>query len=168
MTRSLWSLVALVGCTLALSGCAMCEHCLDYDYPAFGGCCGWHADDHCRAGSAFCGMHAHGGFDVPHDALPYAPPSPQSPENVTTPPVEERPPADLSPPSGRRMRPAGNEPLPRTDLPDTQIPDTEIPESDLPEGELPESELPDTEFPALPEVELPPLDDAPPLDPLDR
>jgi hypothetical protein len=112
MTRSLWSLVAMIGSSLVLSGCAMCEHCLDYDYPAFGGCCGWHADDHCRAGSAFCGMHASGGFEVPPDAIEVTDPVPDS---VMTTPTEERPPADLSPPSGRRMRPLGNEPLPSND-----------------------------------------------------
>jgi hypothetical protein len=144
MIRSLGSLVAVVACCFALSGCAMCEHCLDYDYPAFGGCCGWHADDHCRAGSAFCGMHAHGGFDVPPEAIEYADPVPDAPSSVMTPPspAEELPPTDLTPPTPPRLRPSGNEPLP---------PD----------------ETPEEEEPSLPD-DLPPLDDEPTPDPLDQ
>ncbi len=53
MHRALWTLLALVS-LVGASGCAMCESYWDYAYPAYGGCCGWHADDQCRAGSAFC------------------------------------------------------------------------------------------------------------------
>ena len=143
MPRSLWSLVAMIGCSFACSGCAMCEHCLDYDYPAFGGCCDWHADDHCRAGSAFCGMHGPSEFDVPPGAVEYADPVPGAPNSVTTTPAEERPPADLAPPSGRRMRPSGNDPLP---------------------GAAASAD----ETPALPDLDLPAADDAPIPDPFDR
>jgi hypothetical protein len=131
----------------------MCEHCLDYDYPAFGGCCGWHADDHCRAGSAFCGMHGGPGFAAPHDVIEVADPVPEVPYDsgpsagagsVMTPPATERPPADLAPPpTSRPLRPSGN-------------------------GPLPPAETPADEAPALPDLELPSTDDAPIPDPLDR
>jgi hypothetical protein len=146
MTRSLWSLVAIVSSLVASSGCKMCEHCLDYDYPAFGGCCNWHADDHCRAGSAFCGhyghpMHAPGEVIEQGEAVPepYDAGQRSGGGSVMTPPTEEPPPADLSPPSGRRMRPSGNEPLPRTTTP----------------------ELPD-------DTGLPPIEEEPIPDPFDR
>lgn len=146
MTRSLWSLVAMVASSFALSGCAICEHCLDYDYPAFGGCCGWHADDYCRAGSAFCGMHAHDGFAAPPEIVEYSDAVP-APSSEPT-PAEEPPPADLSPPSSRRLRPLGNEPLPRS--------------------ETPEGQSPDLAPPAVPQLDLPPVDEAPEVDPLER
>lgn len=122
MSRSLWSLVAIVGCSLAASGCAMCEHCLDYDYPAFGGCCPWTADDHCRAGSAFCGMDGGVGYEVPPESIEHADPQPAAQPEATPAPDTENPPTDLTPPSGRRMRPLGNDPLPPTELPDTGAP----------------------------------------------
>jgi hypothetical protein len=158
MTRPVWLLAALVACSFSFSGCAMCEHCLDYEYPAFGGCAPWHADDHCRAGSAFCGMHGGPGFDMPPGAIEYADPVPYDSgssgrhgEDVMTPtPMEETPPTDLSPQQGssRRLRPSGNDPLPSTDPPDSD---------DL-----------DDEGPEPPSLDVPPADEEPIPDPFGR
>lgn len=107
MHRAFWALLALASLA-ATSGCAMCESYWDYAYPAYGGCCGWHADDCCRAGSAFChdvgAPHAeetspHTAEPVPEPAVPYDPgandPSPLGPDPSRH---DISPPAELNPP----------------------------------------------------------------------
>lgn len=163
--RHLAIAVALVFC--ATTGCAMCEHHLDYLYPAYGGCCGWHASDHCRAGSAYC-------HEAPYGAAPRGdwrnmprPTQAEPSEAVPEPPAERgydapaaengTPPAELGrpqPPIIPDQRPPAEQPpslTPEESRPPS-IDDLQIPES----GDLPPLDVPDGDQPPQGNFDLPP------------
>ena len=52
MKRALFAIL-LGGAAGIFSGCAVCQSCFDYDYPAFGGVYERHDPAHGRVGSAF-------------------------------------------------------------------------------------------------------------------
>jgi hypothetical protein len=135
--RHAFALVAVVALA-GLSGCAMCEGCLDHLYPALGGCCYHHADDCCRAGSAFC--HGEGYGPLPAGEV-IREPRTQTPELAD--PVPELP---FEPPTsnGWRVRPQ----LPPTDPP-PPLPETpSVDPLDVPQADP----LPPTDAPQLPNL----------------
>ena len=142
MHRTLWAALAALGFAIT-SGCAMCESCFDYTYPAAGGVGCWTADDCCRAGSAFCYSHEGYGYAEPHGPAVIEEihdPVPDAPGYVPEPtPAQQQP---LLPPS--------TDDLPPTDL---------APPTQLPEPVLPLDDLPDTGAPGFDDLDLQPLQD---------
>jgi hypothetical protein len=135
--RHAFALIAAVALS-ALSGCAMCESCLDHLYPACGGCCCHHADDCCRAGSAFC--HDGGYGPLPAGEAIHGPRT-QTPELAD--PVPELP-SQPSTGNGWRERPQ----LPPSDPP-LMLPETpSVDPFDVPDADP----FPQTDAPQLPSL----------------